>query len=86
MIRMHAALRGGVEHNRLQRPGFNCQLVVEKLPNGKERLIYTEDPLQKTNQGGLCSKGSMKTVFIYEASDSRHCPIKIFKKYISLLP
>ena len=28
MLGLHLALRGGVEHTRLRRPGFNCQITV----------------------------------------------------------
>ena len=54
MMGLHLALRGGIEHLRLRlrRPGFDCQIVMEiDELTGKEILVYTEDPLQKTNQG-----------------------------------
>ena len=86
MIGMHCALRGGVEHNNLRRPGFSPQINVEVDERGVERLVYCEDPLQKTNQGGLICKGMSKKVFVYAASDPRRCPIRIYKKYIGLLP
>ena len=86
MLGLHLALRGGVEHCHLRRPGFNCQIQVELDSNGKRRLAYKEDPLQKTNQGGLTSKGTRKEVFVYEASDIRRCPVRLFRKYIGLLP
>ena len=47
---------------------------------------YQEDPLQKTNQGGLTNKNSSKTVYVYCASDRRRCPVRLFKKYVGLLP
>ena len=28
MMGLHCALRGGIEHNRLRRPGFNSQLEI----------------------------------------------------------
>ena len=83
---MHCALRGGVEQNNLRRPGCNSQLSVEQDERGIECLVYREDPLQKTNQGGLLSKGSNKIVYVYAASNSARCPIRLFKKYTSLLP
>ena len=73
MMGLHLALCGRVEHNRLHRPGFNCQIQVVKDQNsGKEKLFYQDDPLTKTNQGGLGSRHSMKTVSIYEASNVKH--------------
>ena len=86
MIGLHCALRGGVEHNNLRRPGCDSQFNFELDGNGVERLVYREDPLQKNNQGGLECKSKPKTVFIYEASNKARCPISIFKKYIGLLP
>ena len=86
MLGLHLALRGGMEHNRLRRPGFNPQIIVETCDSGKERLVYREDALQKTNQGGLTAKSNNKVVYVYPASDLRRCPVRLFKKYIGLLP
>ena len=86
MIGMHCALRGGIEHNRLRRPGCNSQIVIEKLESGKERLVYTEDPLQKTNQGGLVSRGKPKRVVVYPSQHQLRCPVFLYKKYVKLLP
>ena len=86
LLGMHAALRGGVEHNNLRRPGFNCQFKIEKDSRGIEALVYREDPLQKTNQGGLQCKVKPKVVYIYAASNFERDPITYFKKYTALLP
>ena len=86
MIGMHCALRGGAEHNKLQRPGFDSQLNVEFDDRGVKCLVYHEDSLQKTNQGGLLCKGRSKVVYVYGASYPSRCPIQLFEKYISLLP
>ena len=47
--------------------------------------MYREDPLKKTNQGGLLSKGNNKIVYVYAALNSQRCPIRLFKKCTSLL-
>ena len=87
MLGLHLALRGGVEHNRLRRPGFQCQIVTEfDQETGKEILVYREDLLQKTNQGGLLSKQRNKLVKVFPASDRSCCPVHLFGKYIGLLP
>ena len=86
MIGMHCALRGGVENSNLRCPGYDSQLKITKDDRGKECIMYQEDPLQKTNQGGLNSKGANKIVHVYESSNSERCPIRIFKKYAALLP
>ena len=86
MVGLHCALRGGTEHDKLRRPGFDCQLNVELDECGIERLVYHEDPLQKTNQGGLLSKSNNKIVYVYGSSNMERCPLYYFKKYIGLLP
>ena len=60
MLGLHCALCGGVEHSNLRRPGFNEQIKIEVDGGGVEHLVYTEDPLQKTNQGGLNVKSSTR--------------------------
>ena len=86
MISMHCALRGGAEHCNLRRPGCNSQFSFDCDTLGRERLIYREDPLQKTSQGGLVCKGTSKVVYIYGTSNRARCPIYLFKKYVGLMP
>ena len=69
MLGLHLVLRGGVEHHRLHRPGCDSQISFQLDNNGKCCLVYKEDPLQKTNPEGLISKGSSKTVYVYESLD-----------------
>ena len=86
MVGLHCALRGGIEHNKLRRPGFGSQLKIDKNDRGIEWLVYQEDPLQKTNQGGLLSKNANKVVYVYPSGDHLRCPLYYFKKYIGFLP
>ena len=86
MVGLHCTLRGGVEHSNLRRPGCNSQLTFERDTRGIEHLVYREDPLHKTNQGGLSSKGSAKIVHVYPSANSRKCPEMIIKKYMGVLP
>ena len=86
MMGLHLALRGGVEHSKLRRVGFDCQIIVEYDNRGKCRLVYQEDPHSKTNEGGLNSRRNTKCVYVYEASESERYPVHIFHKYISFLP
>ena len=86
MIGLHCALRGGNEHSNLRCPGHNLQIKFERDTCGIERLVYHEDPLQKTNQGGLVCKGTSKTVFVYPAENAHRCPVRLVKKYMKLLP
>ena len=86
MVGLHCALRGGDEHNNLRRPGCNPQIKLEHDTRGIECLVYTEDPLQKNNQGGLTCKVKPKVVNIYPANDKSRCPVYLYKKYVGLLP
>ena len=72
----------------MQRPGPGCdsQFSFEYDKRGVECLVYREDPLQKTNQGGLACKGSSKIVYVYASKDKLWCPLRLFKKYLNLLP
>ena len=85
MMRIHLALCGGIEHNRLRRPGFDPQIKISTDSRGKECLIYQEDLLQKTNQGGLKCKPKTKIVYVYPSSNVMRCPVAVFKKYVGLL-
>ena len=85
MLGMHCALRGGVEHNNLRRPGCDSQISIEFDKRGKQCMVYCEDLLQKTNQGGLICKNRNKIVHIYPASNPTRCPIRLYRKYIGLL-
>ena len=74
---MHCVLRGGVEHINFRCPGCNFQCKIERDTRGVKMFVYREDPLQKTNQGGLLSKGTSKVVYIYGASNRACCPIEL---------
>ena len=86
MMGLHCALRGGNEHNKLRRTGFESQLKLQTDECGIECLVYTEDPLQKTNQGGLLCKNRLKKVFVYAGSNPQRYPLYYFKKYVRLMP
>ena len=86
MVGLHLALRGGVEDSRLRRPGFDSQIIVDRDDHGKKILVYKEDPLQKTNQGGLVCRRNNKVVYVYKSTSLRKCPVLLYEKYIGLLP
>ena len=86
MLGLHLALCGRVKHTRLRRHGFNCQIVISVDDKGRELLLYTEDPLAKANQGGLGTRFSSKKVQVYGSANINRCPVRLFKKYIGLLP
>ena len=86
MLGLNCALRGGIEHNKLRRPGCKPQISVQYDTRGEECLVYNEDPLQKTNQGGLQCKPNQRLSVFYRARDRNRCPVYLYKKYINLLP
>ena len=53
-----------------------------------ECIRYTQDALQKNNQGGLYddNPGQGKVVYIYASPNTQRDPIRLFKKYVSLQP
>ena len=73
MLGLHIALRGGVEHTRLHRPGFYPQITVSVDGKGYEILLYCEGPSQKTNQGGLDTRFSTKRVQVYGSPNLSWC-------------
>ncbi len=67
---------------------FDSQLKVVFVPGTKEKvLVYSEDRKSKTNQGGISGrKYSLKVVKIYESPNPDRCPVRLFEKYVGLLP
>ena len=48
--------------------------------------MYREDPLSKTNQGGLAARTKKpKIVYVYPTSDMNRDPVSYYEKYIGLL-
>ena len=87
LLGLHCALRGGVEQRQLRRPGFDSQFEIIVDENGIECIRYCEDLLSKTNQGGLNEKRlSGKVVYIYPSENVKRDPVRLYKKYIGLLP
>ena len=88
LVGMHFALRGVAEHCNLRcpGPGFNSQISFEKDSCGIECIVYREDPLQKTNQGGLTCRTKPKVVWVYPSANSERDPVAILNKYVGLLP
>ena len=58
-----------MEQNKLCRPGFDPQITVCFDDRGIERLMYKEDLLQETNQGGLACEPSNKVVYVYPSAN-----------------
>ncbi len=87
LLGMHLALRGREEHHKLRCPPFDCQLSVSQDSEDRKVLLYQEDPKTKTNQGGISGRRyTPKTVKIYPSSNFDRDPVRLFEKYVRLLP
>ena len=83
---IYLALRGVAEHNSLRRPGCDPQIKITTDSRGVKCLVYREDPLTKTNQGGLNAHSkSAKIVYVYPTSDVNRDPVTYYEKYCGLL-
>ena len=87
LLGLHCALRAGKEHRGLRSLPFNSQFEFRVDSSGEYYVHYKEDLGLKTNKGGLKQrKIEAKEVDIFPSSNVDHCPVRIFKKYLELLP
>ncbi len=88
LLGMNLVLHGGEEHRRLQWPGFNPQITIGNDSDGLKYLIFDKDVRAKTNQGGLdCREHTPHKTYVYKnLSNPKHCPVRLYTKYCSLIP
>ena len=89
LLGINLALRAGDEHYYLRRdvPGKSLQLSFERNEKGVRCLVYREDNVTKTFDGGLKDlKKERKIVWIYPSENSDRCPVRLVDKYVSLCP
>ena len=89
MIGIHFGLQAGDEHYDLCReaPGKYSQFSLQRNKNGDCCVVYTEDTVTKTNDGGLASlHKDCKVVWMYPSNNVNRCPVRLFDKYLSLCP
>ena len=89
IIGVNCALRAGDEHYYLRRPGgcTSSQFSFEMNSEGVNCLVYREDTITKTNQGGLKDmKKDRKIVWIKPNVNLARCPVRLVQKYLNLLP
>ncbi len=87
LVGLTFALRGSREQCALRCPGFEPQILVKRNDDGVEYLEYHEDLHTKTNQGGLTSrKVTPKVVRAYGHTNIERNIVRLYKKYVSLLP
>ena len=81
------ALRAGKEHYALRGPPFNSQFTFLHDEFGQIFLRYKEEIGFETNKGGIKHrKIDPKEVDVYPIQNPERCPLRIFLKYLSLLP
>ena len=89
LLGINLGLREGDEHYDLRRETKQkpSQISFERAPNGQRCLVYREDTVTKTNDGGLGSiKKERKVVWVYPSEDINKCLVRLVDKYMSLLP
>ena len=89
LLGMNCGLRAGDERYDLRRDTVRkqSQLTFERSENSKWCLVYREDSVTKTNDGGLESlKKQRKVVWVFPNEDNiNRCTVRLVDKYISLL-
>ena len=89
LLGINLGLCAGDEHYDLRRDTKTkpSQLSFKRASNGKHCLVYREDTVTKTNNGGLKNfKKDCKIIWVYPSKNPDRCPIRLVDKYVSLLP
>ena len=89
LVGINCGLRAGDEHHDLHRdaPGKPSQFSFQRSENGDRCVVYTEDTVTKTNDGGLKHmRKDRKVVWVHPSKDIRKCPVHLIDKYMSLCP
>ena len=81
ILGINLALRAGDEHHDLRRdaPDKPSQLSFEcDTKTGKRCLVYREDTVMKTNDGGISNlKKERKIVWIFPSENVVRCPVRL---------
>ena len=89
LIGINCGLRAGDEHYDLRRDGptKKSQFSFKRNDKGDRCVVYEEDSITKTNDGGLASiRKDRKIVWINPNVNKVRCPVRLFDKYVSLCP
>ena len=72
---------------RREMPTQKSQLQFERNSNGERCIVYREDFVTKTHDGGLKDmRKDRKVVWVYPSSNINRCPVRLIEKYLSLCP
>ena len=87
---MNCGLHAGDEHYDLRHDGPKklSQIQFKCSSKGQRCVVYSEDSITKTNDGGLNSlRKDRKIVWINpNLSNISRCPVRLIDKYMPLLP
>ena len=90
LLGMNCCLRAVEEHYYLRRdmPNMLSQLQFDYDECGTKCLVYREDTVTKTHDGGLYDMhNERKVVWIYpNLKNINRCPVRLVGKYLSLCP
>ena len=89
LLGINLMLRVVDEHYHLRRemPTECSQLQFRKSSEGIRCLVYQEDCVSKTHDGGISDrKSDRKEVWIYPHINPERCTIRLVEKYLSLCP
>ena len=89
LIGINCGLRAGDEHYDLHRdsPNKPSQLTFKRNKDGVRCLVYSEDTITKTNDGGIDSlKKDRKVRWIHPSDNVNRCTVRLVDKYMSLCP
>ena len=89
LIGVNCALRACDKHHQLRWPWVSSasQFSFEVNSDGIRCLVYREDSITKTNQGGLRDmKKERKIVWIKPNVNMSRCPVRLVEKYLNLVP
>ena len=89
LIGRQCALRASDEHYYLRRPTPTepSQLSFELNPSGLKCLVYREDTISKTHDGGLKDmRSDRKEVWVYPNDNPTRCCVRLVDKYLKLCP
>ena len=89
LLGVNIYLRAVEEHYQMRHATLTeaSQLNFELNDKGVRCLVYREDSVTKTHNGGLGDmRRDRKVVCVYPSSDQNKCPVRLVLKYLSLCP
>ena len=89
LLGMNCGLRAGDEHHDLRRETLEkpSQIQFEHDSSGVRCLVYREDSVTKTNDGGLKHmRKQRKIVWVHPSENVQRDPVRLVEKYMSLCP